>query len=179
MNDALASALLVSFLAGAVVTDLRARIIPNALTAAGVLSGLLIAGFSSQGVSLLGALGGFAVGLGCFLPLYILRAMGAGDVKLMAMAGTFLGPWAALEAALWVLIAGGLLALLFAAHRGVVRKTLGNVSTLFYSAAASMQTRNIPDFSGTPSTAKLPYAVAIAAGVTSFLAARAAGFSLL
>jgi prepilin peptidase CpaA len=170
---------LLIFLLGAVVTDVRARIIPNVLVAAGALSGVLLSGLLPQGIGFLGSLAGIGIGLGCFLPLYVLRAMGAGDVKLMAMAGAFLGPLATLEAILWVFLAGGVLALVFAMRQGVVRKMLGNVSTLFYSAAASVQTRNLPDFSETPSTGKLPYAVAIASGVAIFLLARAGGFNLL
>ena len=179
MAENLINIVLLTFLVGAVVTDVRARIIPNPLVAAGMLSGLLMASLLPQGVGFLGALAGIGVGLACFLPMYALHAMGAGDVKLMAMTGAFLGPLATFEAVLWVLLAGGLLALLFAARHGVVRKMLGNVSTLFYSAAANVQTRNLPDFSATASAGKLPYAVAIASGVAIFLLARAMGFNLL
>lgn len=179
MADILTAGALLAFLLAAVVTDLRGRIIPNPLVVTGMVSGLLMAGLSPQGIGFLNALAGLGVGLACFLPIYAVRAMGAGDVKLMAMAGTFLGPLATLEAVLWVLLAGGLLAVLFAARHGMVRKMLGNVSTLFYSATASVQTRNLPDLSAAPSTGKLPYAVAIAAGVGGFLLARAAGFNLL
>jgi prepilin peptidase CpaA len=108
--DILTTALLLLFLAGAVITDLRARIIPNVLVLSGALSGVLLAGLHPEGIGLLRALGGLALGLAIFLPLYLLRAMGAGDVKLMAMAGAFLGYAAIAEAALWVLLTGGVLA---------------------------------------------------------------------
>jgi prepilin peptidase CpaA len=54
---------------------------------------------------------GAAVGLACFMPFYLLRAMGAGDVKLLAAVGAFLGPQGVLYATLFSLLAGGLGAL--------------------------------------------------------------------
>ncbi|MHB1401859.1 MAG: A24 family peptidase [Thiobacillus sp.] len=174
------TSLLLLFLAGAVITDLRARLIPNALVIAGSLTGLSLAALHPEGIGFLRALGGLALGLAIFLPLYLLRAMGAGDVKLMAMAGTFLGPAATAEAVLWVLLTGGALTLVFALRRGVARRMAANLREMFYSAAASVQIRSLPDFSAGPQTAaRLPYAVAIALGVAAFLLARHLGFGLI
>jgi prepilin peptidase CpaA len=178
--DILTTSLLLLLLAGAVITDLRAHIIPNALVLGGALSGVLLAALHPEGICFLGSLGGLALGLVIFMPLYLLRAMGGGDVKLMAMAGAFLGYAALVEAALWVLLTGGALALVFALRRGVARRMAGNLREMFSSAAASVQTRALPDFSTGPQTAaRLPYAVAIALGVTAFLLARHLGFHLV
>jgi prepilin peptidase CpaA len=178
--DILTIALLLLFLAGAVITDLRARIIPNALVLAGALIGVLLGGLHPEGIGFFSALGGLALGLAIFLPLYLLRAMGAGDVKLMAMAGVFLGYAAIAEAALWVLLTGGALALLFALRRGVARRMAANLRGMFFSAAASVQIRTLPDLSAGPQTAaRLPYAVAIALGVAAFLLARHLGVRLI
>ena len=178
--EILTTALLLLFLAAAVITDLRARLIPNALVLAGALTGLLLGGLHPQGIGSLSAVGGLALGLAIFLPMYLLRAMGAGDVKLMAMAGGFLGPAAIAEAALWVLLTGGVLALFFALRRGVARRMAANLREMFYSAAASVQTRSVPDlFVGPQTAARLPYAVAIALGVAAFLLARHLGFGLI
>jgi len=178
--DLLTMALLLPFLAGAVVTDLRARRIPNALVLAGALAGLALAAAHPEGIGFLRGLGGLALGLVMFLPIYALRAMGAGDVKLMAMTGAFLGPAAIVEAALWVLLSGGALALVFALRRGVARRMAGNLREMLFSAAASVQIRTLPDFSAGPQTAaRLPYAVAIALGVAAYLLARHLGFRLI
>ena len=178
--EILTTALLLLFLAGAVITDLRAHLIPNALVLTGALTGIVLAGLHPDGIGLLRALGGLALGLAIFLPLYSLRAMGAGDVKLMAMTGAFLGYPALVEAALWVLLAGGVLALVFTLRRGVARRMAGNLREMFYSATASVQIRTVPDFSTGPQTAaRLPYAVAIALGVAAFLLARHLGVRLI
>lgn len=174
------TATLLLLLLGAVITDLRARLIPNVLVLAGAMTGLLLAGLHPQGIGFLSALGGLALGLAIFLPIYLLRAMGAGDVKLMAMAGAFLGPAAIAEAALWVLLTGGALALVFALRRGIARRMASNLREMLFSAAASVQIRTLPDFSTGPQTAaRLPYAVAIALGVAAFLLARHLGFGLI
>lgn len=178
--DLLTIALLLLFLAGAVVTDLRARIIPNTLVLGGAFTGLVLATVHPEGIGFLRAFGGLALGLAIFIPLHALRAMGAGDVKLMAMTGAFLGLPAIFEAALWVLLMGSMLALAFALRRGVARRMAGNLREMLASAAASVQIRIVPDFSAGPQTAaRLPYAVAIACGVAAFLLARHLGFRLI
>lgn len=178
--EVLSAVLLLLFLSTAVVTDLRARIIPNALVLAGSLAGILLGTLLPQGIGFFQALGGFTLGLGIFLPIYFMRAMGAGDVKLMAMTGAFLGYAEIVEVALWVLLMGGVLALTFALRRGVARRMASNLREMLFSAAASVQIRTLPDFSQGPQTAaRLPYAVAIAMGVAAFVLARYFGFQIL
>lgn len=178
--DILTTAVLLLFLAGAVITDLRARIIPNVLVLTGAVGGVLLGGLYPEGIGFLRALGGLALGLAIFLPLYLFRVMGAGDVKLMAMTGAFLGYTAIFEVVLWVLLAGGALALVFALRRGVARRMAANLGEMLFSAVASVQIHALPDFSKGPQTAaRLPYAVAIALGVTAFLLARHLGFRLI
>ncbi len=116
-------------LAWAVVTDLRGRRIANRLVACGLLgalAGALHGALAPAGPGLASALGGWAAGLllagSLLLPLHLLGGMGAGDVKLMAMTGAFLGPGLAWQAALLALLAGGGLALGWLAwHRALGR----------------------------------------------------------
>ena len=100
--------LLCAVLAAAVCSDVRSHRIPNSLTLFGLAAGLTLQllghGLSGLTSGLLGA----GVGLGCFAPFYLLRAMGAGDLKLLAAVGAFLGPQGAFHAALFSLLAGGL-----------------------------------------------------------------------
>src|SRR5471032_315693 len=116
--------LLCTLLALAVWNDLRTRRIPNWLVFSGALLGLTLnaalpagAGLfiAPQGaIGLLWALAGLALGLLLLLPMYMLRALGAGDVKLMAMLGAFVGPLAIAGIVVLTLLAGGVLALLVA-----------------------------------------------------------------
>ncbi|WP_028103200.1 A24 family peptidase [Pseudoduganella violaceinigra] len=96
----------------AAASDLAWRRVPNVLVLAGLLLALLLHWRVGGGGSLLAqGLAGAGVGLLLFMPLYVLGGMAAGDVKLLAMAGSFLGPWQALQLALWSAMAGGVLAL--------------------------------------------------------------------
>ena len=79
------SALLVT----SVVIEFRSNRIPNWLTFAGVLSGLLIAYFDRQWSTHLWGLG---LGFGLAFVVFIFGMGGAGFVKLMAAVGAILGP---------------------------------------------------------------------------------------
>jgi Flp pilus assembly protein protease CpaA len=96
----------------AAASDLAWRRIPNVLVLSGLLLALALHWRLGGGGALLDqGLAGAGVGLLLFLPMYGLGGMAAGDVKLLAMAGSFVGPWQALQLALLSAMAGGLLAL--------------------------------------------------------------------
>ena len=82
--------LLIGLLGVAVVSDLRRHCIPNMLVLLGLALGL-VGQMYSGGVSGLGdGLLGILICFGMFLPMYAVGGMAAGDVKLMAMVGSFL-----------------------------------------------------------------------------------------
>ena len=58
---------------------------------------------------MLWSLAGTGVGLLSLLPLYAIGGMGAGDVKLMAGVGAWLGPWLTLWSFVSTALVGGLL----------------------------------------------------------------------
>ncbi|HEX9143437.1 MAG TPA: A24 family peptidase, partial [Candidatus Binatia bacterium] len=86
----------------AVLHDVRTRRIPNRLVFPGAVIGLALntilppgTGFFAEpsgAVGFLASLGGAGIGVAILLPMYAFGALGAGDVKLMAMVGAFLGP---------------------------------------------------------------------------------------
>jgi prepilin peptidase CpaA len=83
---------LVVLLIWAAASDLRTRRIPNWLTFTVVLTGL-IQSITSIGVISFGqSLAGLAVGFALPLLVYALGGLGAGDVKLLAGVGAWLGP---------------------------------------------------------------------------------------
>src|SRR3984893_1129650 len=123
-----ASVLLLTF--AAAVLDWRSRKIPNWLTVSGILAGIILrttlGGWPGAKSSLLGA--GLALGL--LLPLVLLRALGAGDWKLMGAVGAFLGWRMMLVILLFSLFAAGLMALIATMRTKRVVATLKNMWVL-------------------------------------------------
>lgn len=156
------SGLLAGLLGLALWHDIASRRIPNWLVGAGLIAGLGISSLIPNGIgpgsSLLGALTGFAV----ILPLYLLRAMGAGDVKLMAAVGAFLGPLPALGAALLTSVAGGVLSVTVALWSRSLCRVLDNLRLMGMAAligrSSGLAIRDVQ------TTGRLPYALAIAVG---------------
>jgi prepilin peptidase CpaA len=107
--------------------DLRTRRIPNALTfgagALGLGFHLAIGGLSGFGLSL----AGLAVGLAVFFPVFALGGIGAGDVKLLACIGAWLGPVSVLWTAMYAAMAGGAMALAVVLIQGYARQAFSNI----------------------------------------------------
>ena len=110
--------LLLIILIVAVWSDMQQHRIPNIVSLGGIVLGVAIHAWSSGGPGLLTGIAGTAVGMGIFLPFYLLHGMGAGDVKLMAAVGAFLGPHNALLATGLSLAAGGAIAIMILLVRG-------------------------------------------------------------
>lgn len=81
----------------AVTTDLRGLRIPNILTLPLLLCGIAYHTFAEGGPGTLASGSGLFAGFIVLLPLYVIGAMGAGDLKLSAALGAWLGPLATLE----------------------------------------------------------------------------------
>jgi prepilin peptidase CpaA len=94
-----------------------------------------------------------------------MRACGAGDVKLMAMVGAFVGAATVLHAALYTLILGGVLSLVFMMIQGVAAQVLANVRFLLTDWMLKLRNGQGAQLAPLAVTAaRLPYAVAIASG---------------
>jgi prepilin peptidase CpaA len=144
------------------VSDLRARRIPNSLVGTLFALGVLVSTASDPVVpGLIRALGGASVGLVVWLPGWLFRMMGAGDVKLFAAAGAWLGPFGALNAALFAAGTGGVLALIWMFG---VRGAAGTNRTL-WSAVAAPRTLLNARTDSTSSRELVPYSLAITVGV--------------
>jgi prepilin peptidase CpaA len=149
--------------------DLAQRRIPNRLLACGLLCTLGLHLAAGAALALLHTvLAGFVTGLLMFLPLYIMRAMAAGDVKLMATVGAFCGPLMTFQIGLATYCCGGLLALAIVLWRGKTRAAAVNVGALLRPLL--LRLTGIPlvaEPMPAPSVGSMPYALAIALG--SFL----------
>ncbi len=168
---------LVAFVAA--VYDYRFRRIPNWLTLSGVLLGLVLNSFLNvtqlswySGYNWRSALAGMGLAFAVYFPLYLLRGMGAGDVKLMAAIGAIVGPsnWFAIF--LLSSILGGLVAVVLLLWKGRARRTFSNVGFMLNELAHLRQPylrREELDVKS-PKAVTMPHGIAIAIGSFVFLA---------
>lgn len=162
--------ILTALLLVAVREDIRSRRIPNKLVLIGMLSGLAFNGLHPEGSGWLTAVTGLMLGMVLFLPMYLLRAMGAGDVKLMGMVGAFLGAKGVIGAALATLIAGGVLALSVALWAKQLAPMLRNIKYILFEGLIKAHSGQVPVLDVIPvKVGKLPYAVAITAGTLCYI----------
>jgi prepilin peptidase CpaA len=105
--------------------------------------------------------GGIATGLLCWLPFYVLGWRGAGDVKMFAASGAWLGPMKALEGSLIAALIGAVLALFWMLRVRGFRNSLETLSiaTASPGVLTSGTTKQADTTRGT-----MPYGIAMAAG---------------
>lgn len=163
MGQMVSSALLVGLLSAAVASDISRHRIPNILILLGVALGVAsqihssgLAGLATSGLGLL-------VGLAVFLPLYIVRGMAAGDVKLMAMVGSFLSAQGAMWSAAYSLMVGALFGFLIVLVHGQSLQTLSRYFLM-------LRTRSyLPPAADEVAAKPFPYAMAIMLGTFAFV----------
>ncbi|MBC8746950.1 MULTISPECIES: A24 family peptidase [Paraburkholderia] len=160
----------IALVVAAASTDLQCRRIPNILVAVGLVGALFTQCWLHEfPAGALAWLTGALVGLGLFLPLYLLRGMAAGDVKLLAMVGAWIGPPLVFYVALATCVIGGVWALALAARRGQVSKLFS--ATMFVLIHPTSRSVNPAP---AESMGTMPYGVAIAAGTIAVLVGTAA-----
>ena len=149
----------------AVAFDLRSRRIPNVLTFGASVVALVYAGATSGWSGLGIAAGGWLTGAALFFPFFARRGMGAGDVKLLAALGAWLGPLQALSVGVFAAMAGGVLAIVVSLAHGYLKTALSNVWLIFtHWRVAGVQP--VPGLTLTDTRApRLAYAVPVAVGL--------------
>jgi prepilin peptidase CpaA len=133
-REPLTLAILVTGTVAAAMIDLRTGRIPNLLTGSLAGIGFVLAAAGAGRLDVGAAVAGCGVGLMLMLPGYLLGATGGGDVKLVAAAGTLLGPWPSLWAVLFTLVAGGAIAVIVAMCRRTVWLTFYRLAFLVQTA---------------------------------------------
>ncbi|MBA3884545.1 MAG: prepilin peptidase [Acidobacteria bacterium] len=107
--------------------DLKERRIPNWLTFGAAFAGLVYQ-FATHGfMGLLSGGAGLLVGIAVFFLPFALGGLGAGDVKLVAALGAWLGPYEIVWLALYAAVAGAVLALALSLARGYLRQAVTNI----------------------------------------------------
>ena len=158
----LATAAFVVLMITAAVWDVTQRRIPNRLVLAGLIAGLLVRsleGWGALGTGLAGA--GLAFAL--TFPLFMLRGLGGGDVKLFTAVGAFTGPLGFAAALLASAIVGGVLAVVLAIRRRVLLPVLLNVKDVAVNAMTLGRAGERITLD-TPGALTVPYGAAIALG---------------
>jgi prepilin peptidase CpaA len=165
-------ALLVLLLAAAVY-DVRYRKIPNWLTVGGVIVAVVMNTLIGPPLAGLGfTLRGLAVAFTIYMVLYVLRAMGAGDVKLMAAVGAMVGWQRWLGIFFLSAIIGGVMAMILILARKRVKSTFWNLGFILtelksgrpaYLRKEELDVRN-------PKALGLPHGAVIAVSTVFYLA---------
>ena len=127
----LVGAIVLSLIAGC--TDWRSRRIPNWLTVPGFVVGVtlstLFSGWSGLRDSLLGT--GLAFAL--LLPFWLLKSLGAGDLKFAAALGAYTGPGRLIDILIGSVFVAGVMALALVVYKGRLLETLKNIGHILIS----------------------------------------------
>ncbi|QJB55234.1 A24 family peptidase [Pseudodesulfovibrio sp. zrk46] len=168
--DILITIVLAAALTIATITDLRSQRIYNWLTFPLILSGLIVHTVTGGLDGLMLSGGGFGLGLGLMVVPFFMGAMGAGDVKLMAGIGAWLGTDATFIAFLATCFAGGVYALLVM-FRNVdyMKAVFSNIWNSFLHILVTHKFEYAP-LAEAQSLPRLCYGVAIAVGTVATMA---------
>ncbi len=164
-------ALLIAVVIPAAVFDFRSRHVPNWLTLSALVVGIGLNLFLFKTAGLWISLKGLGLACLVYFPLYFLRGMGAGDVKLMAAVGAMVGPANWFGIFLLTSLLGGVCALVLIAAKGRVRRTIENIWLgLKRLRAGSPPFVNHPQLDvRTNQGLRLPHAAVIAGGALGFV----------
>lgn len=117
MNPAVDAVGISGLVIWAAYTDFRYRMIPNRLTVGGAAVGLLWHGISQGIHGFLSSLAGLAVGFALMFVLYLLGALGAGDVKLFASIGAIGGLEFVFYSSIYAILFAGFIGLVMVLFR--------------------------------------------------------------
>lgn len=160
----------------ATATDLRSRRIPNWLVLPFLLVGFAVSGWLHGWRGLAASAEGMAVGLVLFGVFFLLGGMGAGDVKLCAAIGAWIGPEQMLLALILIALAGGVMALGWAFAGGFAGELFQETGNLIprrkkSRAPSADSAEGAPAGTASVRRRAMPYAPAIAIGtLLSFFA---------
>ena len=169
MEQSFPVAIVIAVALTACATDLTLRRIPNVLTFGTALAALVYGAVNGGGSGLEVTIAGWCAGALIFMPFFLLGGMGAGDVKLLAAIGAWIGIPAVLWAAIYTSIAGGAVAIVVALMRGYLRTAVSNIGfmTRYWMTVGPRPVAGLTLDSN--SSIRLPYAIAIFIGTVMTL----------
>lgn len=173
MHDAIKAALM-TVTGIAAITDLYSRRIPNLLVVSGFVAGFLLNTWLNGRNGALHSLYGFGLAILIYALLYLVRAMGGGDVKLMAAAGAMVGPRDWFTLFVFASIISALIAMGMLVARNAFGATFHNVTHIVKELAhfrVPYRSESQLDIAS-PHAITMPHGVAIFAGALLLLIVR-------
>src|SRR5258705_3254853 len=151
-------------LAVATFTDLRSRRIPNWLVLPFMVAGIAVSGWLHGWSGIGQSLEGLGLGAALLGILYWLGGMGMGDVKLCAAIGAWIGPMQLMFALVITSMAGGIMALCWAAAGGFLGDLFQGAGDLVFGFSKRALRAHPELVLGNPLTRPMPYDPAIVSG---------------
>lgn len=145
-------------LVAGVVDDLRSRKIHNALLLSCLPVALIFQFYTAGGMGILNGLGGMGIALALFLPLTFIKALGAGDMKLMMVFGLATGMTEVLYVTFYSFLWGLLLGLLITLFHGRIKIFAKNI-------AAIVQRKKVDS----EKLHSMPYSIALLCGWITYM----------
>jgi prepilin peptidase CpaA len=151
-------------LAVATFTDLRSRRIPNWLVLPFLVIGIAVSAWMHGWHGIGQSFEGLGLGLLIYGFLFWMGGMGAGDVKLAAAIGAWIGPDQLFIALVITGLAGGVMVLCWAAFGGFSKDLFNGTANLIFGWKKRGKFRDPEMVLANPRKRKIPYAPAIAIG---------------
>jgi prepilin peptidase CpaA len=168
----------------AVSTDVRGYKVYNILTVPMLIAGLVFHGISGGWAGLGVSTAGMLLGFGVLIVPYLLGAMGAGDVKLVAAIGAWLGFYPTMCILVISLIATAFYSVILLAWNGRFREAWAHLQIAFFrlrtigryivaaeeqESVESMDTENVPRYRLIPFSVMVAVGVALTLGLVCLL----------
>jgi prepilin peptidase CpaA len=146
--------------------------VPNWLTFHFAAGGLAFCAWYGGTAGLVWSLQGMALGLGVLLPLYLIGGMGAGDVKLYAGVGAWVGPAVILPAFAASAVVGGAMALGMVAWSGEYARHWAMFQTIGHEILTIRDPAKLSAIAAErkPTMKLLPYGIPLAVGSIAYFA---------
>jgi len=148
----------------ATFTDLRSRRIPNWLVLPFLVAGIAVGGWQHGWQGIGHSLEGAGLGVLIYGILFWMGGMGAGDVKLCASVGAWIGPGQLFIALVLAGLAGGVMVLCWAAVGGFLKDLFRGTGDMVLKAGKPGGLGDPELTLSNPQRRKMPYAPAIAIG---------------
>jgi prepilin peptidase CpaA len=165
---------LLTFVVACCAVDVRIRRIPNAISAPAIVIGVAINGLYFGPAGLLASTGGIMVMVGVLIVPFALGGIGAGDVKMMAAVGAFLGPRLAVLGLALGMGVGGIIMGVHLVRLGRLTEKIRARQEMISSALVMRSIVPLRVAADDPGAISLPYSVPLGLGTAAAIVAAVA-----